>query len=739
MPERVELHIRELDCADEVAVLRRELAEVAGVQQLDFDILNSRMAVTYDTALLSPQKIIDRVSAVGMHAGIWSRQRPQEQDWWPEHGREVLTGLSAGCLMLGMIVQAISGAGLADVVRGHHLNWVVRGLYGLAAVAGAWFVLPRAWYALRRFRPDMNLLMLLAVAGAITLGDWLEAGTVACLFSLALLLEQRSLARTRRAIRELLDLTPPVARIRKVCCEKHHDCSDASASDLQELPVESVPVGATLVVRPHERIPLDGVLVSGKSHINTASITGESLPALKEPGAEVFAGTINGEGTLEVRVNKRAEDTLLARMVQLVERAHADRAPAEQWIEKFAVYYTPAMFVLALLTALLPPLFGASGGFAHWLYRGLVVLVIACPCALVIATPVSIVSALTAAARQGVLVKGGRYLESLAGLRVLAFDKTGTLTAGHPAVQEIVPLNGHSAHELLTRAAALESHSTHPLARAILRRAEIEGVTVSAAAGFREISGAGAEGEIDGRPFWIGSHRLLHERQAESPEIHAQAVALEDAGHSVVAVGNQNHVCGLISLADEVRTQAAGVIRDLRESGVRRIVMLTGDNEPTARGVARITGVDEFRAELLPEEKLAVVAELRRDYGRVAMVGDGANDAPALAAADIGIAMGAGGTDAAIETADVALMSDDLQKLPWLIGHARRTLRIIWFNAAFALSLKAAFVILTWLGYSSLWLAIAADTGATLLVVANALRLLSPGTLASESANPQKA
>ena len=301
-------------------------------------------------------------------------------------------------------------------------------------------------------------------------------------------------------------------------------------------------------------------------------------------------------------------------------------------------------------------------------------------------------------------------------------------------MQKIVPFNGHTSAELLQRAAALESHSSHPLARAILRRAQADGLTVILATSFRELSGVGAEGEINGRKFWIGSHRLMHEKQAESPEIHAQAVAMEDAGHSVVAVGNDNHVCGLISLADEVRAQSANIVSVLRRSGIRRIVMLTGDNQPTAREVAKLTGVDDFRAELLPEEKVAAVTELRQMYGRVAMLGDGANDAPALAAADIGIAMGAGGTDAAIETADIALMSDDLQKLPWLIGHARRTLRVIWFNATFALSVKAAFVVLTWLGYASLWLAIAADTGATLLVVANALRLLSPGTSPSKAA-----
>jgi Cd2+/Zn2+-exporting ATPase len=726
MPQRVEFHVRELDCADEVAVLRRELAGTPGVAELDFDIVNSRMGVSFQKELLSSEQIIARVAAVGMHAALWQRKANVEDSWWLRQGRAVLTGVSAGCLVVGGLLHTASGAPFAEVVRGLNISWPIRGMYAIAAACGAWYVIPRAWSAIRRFRPDMNLLMLLAITGALALGDWLEAGTVACLFSLALLLEQWSMARTRRAIRALLDLTPPVARIRAA--------ESATLGEVFERPVEEVVIGSVALVRPNERIPLDGMLLAGRSHVNEAPITGESLPVLKEPGAELFAGTINGEGTLELRVTKRAEDTLVARMVGLVEQAHAGRAPTEQWIERFALYYTPAMFALALATAVLPPLLGASGSFAEWLYRGLVVLVIACPCALVIATPVSIVSALTAAARRGVLVKGGQFLEGLATLQVLAIDKTGTLTLGRPAVQKIVPFNGHTSAELLQRAAALESHSSHPLARAILRRAQADGLTVILATSFRELSGVGAEGEINGRKFWIGSHRLMHEKQAESPEIHAQAVAMEDAGHSVVAVGNDNHVCGLISLADEVRAQSANIVSVLRRSGIRRIVMLTGDNQPTAREVAKLTGVDDFRAELLPEEKVAAVTELRQMYGRVAMLGDGANDAPALAAADIGIAMGAGGTDAAIETADIALMSDDLQKLPWLIGHARRTLRVIWFNATFALSVKAAFVVLTWLGYASLWLAIAADTGATLLVVANALRLLSPGTSPSKAA-----
>ena len=370
-----------------------------------------------------------------------------------------------------------------------------------------------------------------------------------------------------------------------------------------------------------------------------------------------------------------------------------------------------------------PPL-AFSASWTEWLYRGLVVLVIACPCALVISTPVSIVSGLTTAARNGVLIKGGMYLEAAGRIRALALDKTGTLTLGHPEVQEIVPFNDHTSNELLERAAALEAHSEHPLARAILRRAEAEGVAGNGAEGFRSVKGKGAEGYINGRLFWIGSHRLMHEKGQETPRVHDKAEELEDAGHSVVAVGNDRHVCGLISVADGVRDEAPETIRALKSLAVEKIVMLTGDNEGTARAVAKTTGMDEFRAELLPEDKVEAVESLVRDLGHTAMVGDGVNDAPAMAVATMGIAMGAMGTDAAIETADIALMSDDLAKLPWLVHHSRRTLGIIKQNIIFALALKLAFIVLAMLGVASLWMAIAADMGASLLVIANGLRLL---------------
>ena len=439
-------------------------------------------------------------------------------------------------------------------------------------------------------------------------------------------------------------------------------------------------------------------------------------------GDAVFAGTINNEAALEFKSSKPARDTTLARIVRMVEEVQAHRAPTEQWVERFARHYTPAMIGVAVLIALVPPLF--LGHWAHWFYQALVVLVIACPCALVISTPVSIVAGLTRAARAGVLIKGGAPLEAAARLRVVAVDKTGTLTKGEPEIQWLVPMSGHTERELLERAAALESRSEHPLARAILRRARCEGIFPDAAEGLVSVKGKGAEALIAGRRFWIGSHRLLHEKGAETPEMHEKAEALEDAGHSVVAVGNDNHVCGLLSVADTVRDGAPEAVRRLKTLGIEHVVVLTGDNEGTARAVGQAVGADRVEFGLLPEDKLKAVEALVREYGGVAMVGDGVNDAPALAAARVGIAMGAAGTDAAIETADIALMSDDLSRLPWLIVHARRTLRVIRQNIAAALGVKLVFMALAAAGAATLWMAIAADMGASLLVIFNGLRLL---------------
>jgi Zn2+/Cd2+-exporting ATPase len=606
---------------------------------------------------------------------------------------------------------------------GHTFPLVSILLYLGAVVSGAWFIAPKALYAARTCRPDMNLLMIVAVVGAIAIGEWFEAATVAFLFALALLLESWSVGRARRAIKALVDLSPPTAR-----------CLAPDNHTVIEQPVADVPVGATVLVRPGEKIPLDGVVTEGSTAVNQAPITGESKPVSKAAGAEVYAGTINGDGAIAFQTTKSAADTTLARIIHLVEEAHTRRAPSEQWVEKFARVYTPAMLALAVLP---PLLFG--GAWGTWVYEALVILVIACPCALVISTPVSIVAGLTAAARGGVLIKGGAYLEAPARLRVIAFDKTGTLTHGRPTVQEVLPLNGHTERDLLAHAAALEAHSGHPLARAILEHAAALDLTSPPAANVTALQGKGAEGTIDGTRFWIGSHRLMEELGVETAAFHAMATRLEDAGPSLVAIGNAGHICGLISIADSVRPVALAVVHALKRLGITQVVMLSGDNQGTAQAVAATTGVDAFWAELLPEDKIRLVEDLGRRFGAVAMVGDGVNDAPAMAAATIGIAMGAMGSDAAIETADIALMADDLLKLPWLIRHARRTLAVIQQNIVFALGVKLLFIGLAAAGIVTLWMAIAADMGASLVVIGNGLRLLQAHAAIDSASAPVQA
>uniref|UniRef100_A0A7C2PIY5 P-type Zn(2+) transporter n=1 Tax=Schlesneria paludicola TaxID=360056 RepID=A0A7C2PIY5_9PLAN len=706
-----------MDCAEEVVVLKREVGPVVGgAEHLAFDVLRGRMTLLPSASPTSESAVREAVARTGMRADVWHEGRDGiEAD---DSGR-LVSGRSLATLISGSAIVAAVGvhAALAGSLQAglgvieSPMPWPARLLYLFAVVSGAWYVAPKAWYAIQRLRPDMNLLMLIAVVGAVTIGEWFEAAAVAFLFSLSLLLESWSVGRARRAVAALMDLAPPTVRLR--------------ADDGRETTVspEDVDIGANFIVKPGERIPLDGDVIEGMSHVNQAPITGESVPIPKQPGDEVFAGTINGDGAITVQATKRAAQTTLANIVRMVGEAHSRKAPSEQWVERFARYYTPAVMLLAILVFLLPPLLLAQP-WDRWLYSALVLLVIACPCALVISTPVSIVASLAAAARHGVLIKGGVFVEAPARLKAIALDKTGTLTEGKHSVVEVVPLSGHDEQELMERASALESRSEHSLARAIVRHAESLGIAPIPADDVQIIQGKGVAGHFNGRLFWLGSHRYLEERGQETPEMHDRLKELAGSGRSVVVVGNEEHVCGLIALADELRPMARDALQSLRELGIEHLIMLTGDNTPTAIAIAERAGVDEIRAELLPQDKIAAVEELVDRYKAVAMIGDGVNDAPALARATIGIAMGAAGTDAAIETADIALMTDDLSRLPWLIQHSRRTLAIIRQNIVFSLVVKAVFVGLTFAGMASLWGAIAADMGASLLVIFNGLRLL---------------
>lgn len=706
-------HVDGLDCAEEVRVLERELGPLVGEDNLRLEVLDGRLAILAGAAAVPDPAILAAVAKTGMRARRWHGPEAREstdEGAWRRYGRTVLCIASGVLLAAAFAGEALRSGGLLAAFEAAPPSSSVL-LYLTAIVAGVWFVAPKAIYAARTLRPDMNLLMLVAVAGAITIGEWFEAATVSFLFALALLLEKWSVGRARRAIGALMRLSPEVARV--------VDPNGTSS----ERPVDEVAVGDVIRIRPGDKIPLDAEVVEGESAIDQSAITGESVPVTKAEGDEIYAGTVNGPGALEARVTHAARDTTLARIVRMVAEAQARKAPSEQWVERFARIYTPIMMALAFAIALGPPLV-TGGDWAVWLYRALVLLVIACPCALVISTPVSVVAGLGAAARAGVLVKGGNHLEAPARLRAIAFDKTGTLTHGRPEVRGITTLDGHTDDEVLARAAALEADSSHPLALAVVAAARRRGLDVARAKAVTSLPGRGAEGRIDGRNFWIGSHRLMEEKGAETPEFHRLAVEMEDAGHSLVAVGADDHVCGLIAVADGLREGAGDVLAELQRLGVEELVMLTGDNDRTAAAVAREIGLESYRSELLPGEKVAAVEALARRHGGVAMVGDGINDAPALAVATTGIAMGAAGSDAAIETADVALMSDELAKLPWLVRHSRRVVAVIRQNIFFALAVKAAFVALAAAGLATLWMAIAADMGASLLVVANGLRLL---------------
>lgn len=707
---RLEFKIQGLDCAEEISILKRAVGPVVGGEdRLGFDVINARMIVHGATKGVTPDAVIAAVANTGMRAESWRADEIGDKGlmFWARWGRTILAGSSGVAVGIGSIAHFVSGW---DAKPG----FAIEAFYFLAMLTGLWLVLPKAWISLKALRPDMNLLMVIAVAGALAIGEWAEAATVAFLFAFSLELEAWSVGRVRHAVTALLDLAPPIARVAGEGGVER----DVKAADVR--------VGSTLVVRPGERIPLDGTVQKGFGHVNQAPITGESVPASKQPGDPVYAGTVNCEGVLEVTVTKIASDSTLARIIRMVGESHSRRAAYERWVDLFAAIYTPVVILLALGVATLPPVF-LGGEWLGWVYRALVLLVIACPCALVISTPVSIVAALTTAARNGVLVKGGKFIELPATLRAVALDKTGTLTEGKPKVVEVVPLNGHDEAELLDRAAGLEARSEHPLAQAVIDYVRVKSVNVTPADDLRAVPGKGAIGFWRGREFWVGSPRYMVERGHGTEDLCRQVAEMTAKGRSVVVIGNGAHVCGLIALTDIVRPAVKEVVRNLKALGVDKVVMLTGDNEVAARSVGLEAGVDDVLAGLLPEEKVTAIERLVTDYGSVAMVGDGVNDAPALARATLGVAMGAAGTDAAIETADVALMADDLGRLPWLISHSRQTISVIRQNIIFSLGVKAAFVVLTFAGYSTLWTAIAADMGASLLVIFNGMRLLNTG------------
>lgn len=583
-------------------------------------------------------------------------------------------------------------------------------LFLLAMVAGGWENFRKAYYSLRRLNLNMSVLMSIAVIGAVAIGELEEGAVVAFLYSVSEMLESWTMERARRSIRLLMDIAPKTARIKKPWGEV-------------DVPVDEINIGDIIVIRPGEKIAMDGVILKGESAINEAAITGESIPAEKGPGDEVYAGTINTHGSLEVKVTKLVQDTTLAKIIHLVEEAQTRRAPVQAFVDRFAAVYTPIVIVLAGAVALVPPLF-LGHEWTPWLYRGLALLVVSCPCALVVSTPVAVVSAIGNAARNGVLIKGGIYLEEAGSLKVVALDKTGTLTRGKPVVTDVIAVGNESETEVLRKAASVEKRSEHPLAVAIVKAAEARGVEMIPAEDFTAFTGRGARGSVDGEALFVGNMKFFEELGVEAGGITEDVKRLQEEGKTAMLVGTENGIIGIIAVADEIRETSKKALALLKRAGIERTIMLTGDNKATAKAVAARAGVDEFLAELLPQDKVRALEDLIKKYGKVAMVGDGINDAPALAAATLGIAMGGTGTDTALETADIVLMTDDLTKVAFTIRLSRAALQVIRQNITLSLVIKALAVAAVFPGWLTLWLAILADMGATLLVTLNGIRLL---------------
>ncbi len=704
--QTVRLQIAGMDCPDEIEELRRAFVGQAGILDLSFNLMRSTMTVNFDSSATDAETIISIVRTTGMSATPISDRATSSDD--QGGGERKVLGLTvvSGCgTAVGLLLA------LVPATSSHNTTWPAAIAYSIAIAAAWWHIAPKAFRAVGRFQLDMNVLMTVAVVGAIGLGEWFEASTVAFLFMLSNWLESWSVGRARRAIQSLMELAPPTARVQR--------------DNGQEIEIDAndVVVGDRVIVKPGEKFSLDGRVLEGSTSANQAPITGESVPVSKTIGDEVFAGTINQEGAVIIDVTKPASDSVLAGVIRLVEQAQGKSSPSERFVDRFARYYTPAVIAGATLVCVLPPLL-SGGDWGTWLYRSLVLLVIACPCALVISTPVTIVSGLAASARNGVLIKGGEYLEAVGKAEVVALDKTGTLTRGKALVERVVPLNSTSESRLLELASAVEQRSEHWIAQAIVAHARERSIAPPPCDNYTAISGKGAKAQIEGKTYLIGNHRFLEEEGDCTGEVHQAMLEHEDCHHTVVALSCADGPLGIFLLADSLREEARESVEELRACGVSTIVMLTGDNEGTAKAVALECGVTEYRAELLPADKVQAIEGYTAQGKHVVMVGDGVNDAPALAVAHVGIAMGGGGTDASLETADIGLMTDDLRKLPWLIRHSRRTRGIIVQNITLSLAVKVLFAGLAVVGLANLWMAIAADTGASLVVTFNGLRLL---------------
>lgn len=688
--------IEAMDCPTEQTLIQNKLGKMSGIQKLEFNLINRVLGVWHE--LPSTDPIREAIGSLGMQADLIEQGADSEtaslpapkKPWWP-------------LALSGVMAVAAEVIHFTDAAP----NWVVAIIALVAILSGGLTTYKKGWIALKHLNLNINALMSIAVTGAVLIGQWPEAAMVMVLFTVAELIEAKSLDRARNAIGGLMQLTPETATVQQ-------------DGQWVEVEVKQIALGSVVRVKPGERIGLDGEVVSGQPTVDQAPITGESLPVEKAVGDKVFAGTINQAGSLEYTVTAAASNSTLARIIHAVEAAQGARAPTQRFVDSFSKIYTPAVFLLALAVAVIPPLFMGAAWF-DWIYRALVLLVVACPCALVISTPVSIVSGLAAAARKGILVKGGVYLEMGHKLDYLALDKTGTITHGKPVQTDYVLLDEAFGEKAVAISASLAGRSDHPVSQAIATSAELD-VNLQVEA-FEALSGRGVKGEVEGRLYHLGNHRLVHESGLCSPELEARLEALESQGKTVVLLFDETGPLALFAVADTVKDSSREAIAQLHALGVKT-VMLTGDNPHTAKAIAAQVGIDQAHGNLLPTDKLQAIEDLYAKHHRVGMVGDGINDAPALARAEIGFAMAAAGTDTAIETADVALMDDDLRKIPAFIRLSRDTSAVLKQNIALALVIKVIFLAVTFAGVATMWMAVFADMGVSLLVVFNGLRLL---------------
>ncbi len=691
------LHITGMDCADCAGSIEHIMKHRAGVITVSVNYAAEKMRIEYDTRKLDHDKIVRRIRSMGY--GI---EEEKSQTWFQENWELVLALFAGLFLGIGFLGENLFGLPLPVAVV----------FYILAYISGGYDATRHGLKAVMHLRFDIDFLMVVAALGAAILGEWPEGALLLFLFSLGHSLEHYAMDRARHAIKALGQITPKTARVRR------------NSSEI-ELAVEDLQRGDVVIVRPGDRIPIDGRVIEGSSAVDESPITGESVPVEKMTGEKVFAGSVNGEGALEIEVTKLAKDTTVARVIQMVEEAQTQKSPTQQFTEKFERIFVPVILVGVILAIFAPPLLGWLSWSTAFL-RGMAVLVAASPCALAIATPAAILSGIAQAGRNGILIKGGVHLENLGALRAIAFDKTGTITRGKPEVTALVPLNGIPEERLLLMAAALESRSNHPLAQAILQKARAQNLDLPEADDVQNFAGRGIQGRVNGQPVSIGNLKLFFELKDERPpeEIIKKVRELEAAGNTTMLVHIANRFGGIIALADRPRANARAAMQRLRQLGIRSLIMLTGDNQRVAAAIARQVEVSEFKAGLLPDEKVKVIREYLRSHRKIAMVGDGVNDAPAMANATVGIAMGAGGTDVALETADVALMASDLSRLPFAVALSRQSRRIIFQNLIISLGIIALLIPTTLLGMAGISVAIIFHEGSTLAVVANALRLL---------------